>query len=383
MSNVAKTKACPRWAVSYGVCPHTESFTSSLRATKVSICWLKLLKSCIELHLISYSSGTDGVSELSDNYLPSRRDSICQALREFPRRSCWSILYDNAESLIQFFADAVGFLPVSGLTGLCTGINKGLDLGTSGVINAAVPIQGRIESNAKNARQLIEHSQPGTCQFALLSLLAWHWFAGDVVEAPHERIDDCHASRRVEVIVHGSNELLAIVGELFGFPFQRRSVAYESGSRLPRFDPTMPALDSRTYLLGKIGERRAVGLRQQIQAQGRSRCHLQRRLDGHEDAGMGHFLLPHVQQTGMDPVACKWFAGEALTLGDLVLVVREDQIGTAAMDIDLFPQRFHCHRRTLDMPTRTSITPAPIPPRLPRFPFFPAGKVTRLTLPLA
>src|SRR5258708_10002428 len=170
MSNVAKTKACPRWAVSYGVCPHTESFTSSLRATKVSICWLKLLKSCIELRLISYSSGTDGVSELSDNYLPSRRDSICQALLEFPRRSCWSILYDNAESLIQFFADAVGFLPVSGLTGLSTGINKGLDLSTGGIINGAVNIQRRIESNAKNAGQIIEHSKSGTCQFALLSL---------------------------------------------------------------------------------------------------------------------------------------------------------------------------------------------------------------------
>jgi hypothetical protein len=63
------------------------------------------------------------------------------------------------------------------LTGLCTSIHKGLDLSTGGVINAALHIQSRIESNAKNARQLIEHSQPGTCQFALLSLLPWHWFA--------------------------------------------------------------------------------------------------------------------------------------------------------------------------------------------------------------
>src|SRR5260370_38419044 len=97
---------------------------------------------------------------------------------------------------------------------------------------------------------------------------------------------------------------------------------------------------------------------------------------------MGHFLLSHVQKTGMDPIACKCFAGEALTLGDLVLVMREDQIGTAAMDIDLFTQRFHCHRRTLDMPTRTSMTPGAIPHRLPRFRAFPEGNVTRSTLRL-
>src|SRR5260221_9856549 len=97
---------------------------------------------------------------------------------------------------------------------------------------------------------------------------------------------------------------------------------------------------------------------------------------------MGHLLLPYVQETGMDPVAREWFAGEALTLGDLVLVVREDQIGTAAMDIDLFTQRFHCHRRTLDMPAGTSMTPGALPPRLFRFRCFPEGKVTRVTLAL-
>src|SRR5207237_8537875 len=52
------------------------------------------------------------------------------------------------------------------------------------------------------------------------------------------------------------------------------------------------------------------------------------------------------------------------------------------MDIDLFTQRFHYHRRTLDMPTRTSVTPGAIPPRLPRFRCFPEGKVTRVPLAL-
>src|SRR6266571_4786246 len=110
-------------------------------------------------------------SRYAPHYLPSRQDSTCQALLEFPRRSRRSILYDNAESLIQFFADTVGLLPVSGLTGLSTGSNEGLDLSTGGIIDGAVTIQSRIESNAKNASQLIEHSQPGTCRFALLSFL--------------------------------------------------------------------------------------------------------------------------------------------------------------------------------------------------------------------
>src|SRR3989442_14123621 len=97
---------------------------------------------------------------------------------------------------------------------------------------------------------------------------------------------------------------------------------------------------------------------------------------------MGHFLIPHLQKTCMYPIACKWFASETLTLGDLVLMVREDQIGTAAMDIDLLTQHFHCHSRTLDMPTRTSMTPGAIPPRFSWFSCFPEGKVTRVTFAL-
>ncbi|MPM50067.1 hypothetical protein SDC9_96801 [bioreactor metagenome] len=45
----------------------------------------------------------------------------------------------------------------------------------------------------------------------------------------------------------------------------------------------------------------------------------------------------------MDPVAGKLLAGERFTLSDLVLMVREDQVIAAAVDIDLLAQVIEVH----------------------------------------
>ena len=51
----------------------------------------------------------------------------------------------------------------------------------------------------------------------------------------------------------------------------------------------------------------------------------------------------------MHPILAR-VAGQTFALGDLVLVVGEDQIIAAAVDIDGLAQMVETHRRTLDMP---------------------------------
>ena len=51
------------------------------------------------------------------------------------------------------------------------------------------------------------------------------------------------------------------------------------------------------------------------------------------------------------------FAGEALALGYFVLVVREDEILTAAMDINSLAEVSAHHGGALDMPAGSALTP--------------------------
>ena len=82
----------------------------------------------------------------------------------------------------------------------------------------------------------------------------------------------------------------------------------------------------------------------------------------------------------MQPVARKWFSIAALTLGDLILMMREDQILTAGMNIDLFSQIFFGHHRTLDMPSRTAVAPGRLPGGLSFFFRFPENEIQRIFL---
>ena len=46
-----------------------------------------------------------------------------------------------------------------------------------------------------------------------------------------------------------------------------------------------------------------------------------------------------------------------LALGNLIFMVRENQILAACVDIDLFTQILLGHDRALDMPSRTALAP--------------------------
>ncbi len=87
--------------------------------------------------------------------------------------------------------------------------------------------------------------------------------------------------------------------------------------------------------------------------------------DGEEVAQrLGHLLVIHPHRAGMHPGVNVRLAGGRLALGDLVLVMREGQIGPSAMDVKGLAQAAGRHRRALDVPARP---PAPrvmaTPPR--------------------
>ena len=59
----------------------------------------------------------------------------------------------------------------------------------------------------------------------------------------------------------------------------------------------------------------------------------------------------------MHPVSCKNLIVAALALCDLILMVREDQVLSASVNIDLLSKIFLRHYRALNVPARTAVTP--------------------------
>ena len=69
----------------------------------------------------------------------------------------------------------------------------------------------------------------------------------------------------------------------------------------------------------------------------------------------------------------------ALTLRNFIFVMRENEIQSAPMDIKSLSQKATAHRRTFDMPTRSSPAPGALPERLSRFGRFPECKICSRT----
>ncbi len=66
----------------------------------------------------------------------------------------------------------------------------------------------------------------------------------------------------------------------------------------------------------------------------------------------------------MRPVEDHWLRMAAFALGDLVFVVREDEIEPAAVDVESFAEDFFAHGRALNVPARTPCAPRAFPRRL-------------------
>ena len=80
----------------------------------------------------------------------------------------------------------------------------------------------------------------------------------------------------------------------------------------------------------------------------------------------------------MHPVICEGLAVGCLRLRDLVLVMREDKVLTACMDIDLLTQVLLGHDRALNMPARTALAPWGFPVRLAFFFRLPENEIGRI-----
>src|SRR5262249_3001672 len=93
-------------------------------------------------------------------------------------------------------------------------------------------------------------------------------------------------------------------------------------------------------------------------------------------------LRAQIHDPVVDPAACERLSGRRLGLRDLALVVREDQILAATMDVERRAEIFYGHRRALDVPAGTSFAPRTGPRRLARFGRLPEGKVARIAFAL-
>ncbi len=77
--------------------------------------------------------------------------------------------------------------------------------------------------------------------------------------------------------------------------------------------------------------------------------------------GLRHLLALDEQVPAMHPMANKRTPSRGLRLGDLVLVMGEDEVLTTEMHVERFAQLGDAHYRALEMPTRPTTAPGRVP----------------------
>src|SRR4051812_30229937 len=86
----------------------------------------------------------------------------------------------------------------------------------------------------------------------------------------------------------------------------------------------------------------------------------------------------------MQPVAREWNAGGSFRLCDLVLVMRENEVFPARMDVERLAENRHAHRGALDVPARPAYTPWCFPCRahvvIDLFRALPQNEIARIRL---
>ena len=76
---------------------------------------------------------------------------------------------------------------------------------------------------------------------------------------------------------------------------------------------------------------------------------------------LGHLAARREQVLPVDPEADRRAAGDRGRLRDLVLVVREDVVDAAGVDLEVGPEVAHRHRRALEVPAREPVAPGARP----------------------
>ncbi len=93
-----------------------------------------------------------------------------------------------------------------------------------------------------------------------------------------------------------------------------------------------------------------------------------------------HLLVVDLQHAAVDPVVGEGAAACRLGLGALVFVMRESQVGAAAVDVERQAQVFLRHGRALDVPTGAALAPGAFPRRLAGLRGLPKGEIKRVAL---
>ena len=110
---------------------------------------------------------------------------------------------------------------------------------------------------------------------------------------------------------------------------------------------------------------------------------LQDLLDREEVAErLRHLLVVDAHERVMHPVTDERQPGGALGLRDLVLVMRENEVLAAAMEIERLAEVLDAHRRALEVPAGASRPPRAFPERLARLRRFPEREVEGVALAL-
>src|SRR3954466_3933946 len=90
---------------------------------------------------------------------------------------------------------------------------------------------------------------------------------------------------------------------------------------------------------------------------------------------LGHLLLIDVQEAIVEPIICKRPAHCTFGLCDFVLVMREYEVASAAVNVERLRKILCAHRRTFDMPPRPPSSPGALPARFTGLARLPQSKV--------
>ena len=94
----------------------------------------------------------------------------------------------------------------------------------------------------------------------------------------------------------------------------------------------------------------------------------------------GHLLGAHLEEAVVQPEGHEAFPGGCLALGDLVCVVREDQVDPAGVDVERLAQVPHAHGGAFDVPPGPAGPDGSVPARLACFRALPDGEVADVVL---
>ena len=189
---------------------------------------------------------------------------------------------------------------------------------------------------------------------------------------------------RIHIIVQSGIEALAMFvpfledvgGQIDLLPLG----AFQSlaGFQLALID-ALQGLFGLVHDVGREVDGAAVMLAQQEKAQGLGQIASQDVADGLEVAQrLGHLFGIDLHEAVMHPETGKLAAAGGFGLGDLVLMMGENEILTTAMDVQR--QIFLAHGRAFDMPAGTAFAPGAFPERFAGLGRLPQGKVQRILL---